>query len=688
MKTLFLAFMALLTVSTVNGQPSTGLKISDMPTYTGSLSNVWVPAISGGLNRKIEASYFAADRVPLLRTITINGVTQSLSDNRSWTISTIPTQTGNSGKWLTTDGTNASWATLSGNISLFTNNVGYLTAELDPLVASHIKSITTANIANWNNAYGWGNHASAGYATASNSMTFTNKAGNISQWTNDAGYALSANTVNLTGDQTAAGNKTWTGQTVFSSTIPSTTWRTTDNVSAGLARTITYNKFSGTNQVQQAGASFSNAARLSATTSKINCPLTGVSGSSAWTISFWLYLSEAVNQKQYFSVGTSGGGAVTLNTYLSSGSHVLNLRTDPAGVAITSATLSNNSWVHIAVVYNGSNSVTGFVNGVQQLTRTLTGGAQFSTGIELGSSVAYPTYSASTNARYDQVLVYNAALTASQISTDLYVGGLGNATPITTNLVRQWQFNDGDFTGGTAVETSGVSGGPYNATITNGAIVATGIVPQAGSNTTIEYMQVKDPTIANGEAGEVIWGASNSGTKIIGKSVRLGIGNTLFPFWITNNANIIVNPSNDGSYPGNGNNTFTLQGNMSIGMTAAAPSSGLAVSGNTLLGTSTDNLTDKLQVSGNIAIVNAGGKIKVATGTNASVGTATLVAGTVTVNTTAVAAGSLIFVSRNTPGGTTGSLSAPSASIVAGTSFVINSSSNTETSTVNWWIVN
>jgi len=47
--------------------------------------------------------------------------------------------------------------------------------------------------ANANTAYGWGNHASAGYSTASNSQTFTNKGGNISQWTNDSGYITDGN---------------------------------------------------------------------------------------------------------------------------------------------------------------------------------------------------------------------------------------------------------------------------------------------------------------------------------------------------------------------------------------------------------------------------------------------------------------------------------------------------------------
>lgn len=46
----------------------------------------------------------------------------------------------------------------------------------------------TDNSADWNTAYGWGNHASAGYITASSTNTLTNKSGNISQWTNDSGY--------------------------------------------------------------------------------------------------------------------------------------------------------------------------------------------------------------------------------------------------------------------------------------------------------------------------------------------------------------------------------------------------------------------------------------------------------------------------------------------------------------------
>lgn len=71
-----------------------------------------------------------------------------------------------------------------------------------------------------------------------------------------------------------------------------------------------------------------------------------------------------------------------------------------------------------------------------------------------------------------------------------------------------------------------------------------------------------------------------------------------------------------------------------------------------------------------------------------SYGTATLSGGTVTVSNSHVTANSKIIVTVNTPSGTQGFLSVPTASIIAGTSFIINSSSGTETSTVNWKIIN
>lgn len=114
----------------------------------------------------------------------------------------------------------------------------------------------------------------------------------------------------------------------------------------------------------------------------------------------------------------------------------------------------------------------------------------------------------------------------------------------------------------------------------------------------------------------------------------------------------------------------------------------LSVTGNERVGIGVTTPSEVLSVAGNVQLTTPGNKLKIATGSNASIGTSTLVAGTVTVSTTAVATASKIFVSVDTPGGTVGFISAPSASIVNATSFVINSSNAADTSTVNWWIVN
>ena len=90
-------------------------------------------------------------------------------------------------------------------------------------------------------------------------------------------------------------------------------------------------------------------------------------------------------------------------------------------------------------------------------------------------------------------------------------------------------------------------------------------------------------------------------------------------------------------------------------------------------------------ITGDIVLKTAGLGIKIAEGTNARMGTAVLVAGTVTVNTTAVAANSRIYLTSQTDGGTPGWLRVSGRT--AGTSFDITSSSATDTSTVAWLIV-
>lgn len=96
-------------------------------------------------------------------------------------------------------------------------------------------------------------------------------------------------------------------------------------------------------------------------------------------------------------------------------------------------------------------------------------------------------------------------------------------------------------------------------------------------------------------------------------------------------------------------------------------------------------VTSGASLGGNFTLLNTGNKILIKSGTNASAGTATLVGGTVTVNTTAVTANSIIHLTSQADGGTPGFLRITTKT--AGTSFVITSSSASDTSTVGWWIM-
>jgi hypothetical protein len=97
--------------------------------------------------------------------------------------------------------------------------------------------------------------------------------------------------------------------------------------------------------------------------------------------------------------------------------------------------------------------------------------------------------------------------------------------------------------------------------------------------------------------------------------------------------------------------------------------------------------TEKLGVNGNLALETAGNGLQIKEGSNATMGTATLVAGTVTVNTNKVTASSRIFLSVQSLG--TVAVATPIAVTArsAGTSFTITSSAITDTSVIAWVIL-
>jgi hypothetical protein len=127
---------------------------------------------TGILNIPQYGSASNGNFVPLTRKISINGQTADLSVDRMFSVEEmvyppigIPLSNGTSwGASITNNSANWNTAFGWGNHAL----AGYLTSftETDPTVPSHVKAITTTNISNWNTAYSWGNHALAGYLTS------------------------------------------------------------------------------------------------------------------------------------------------------------------------------------------------------------------------------------------------------------------------------------------------------------------------------------------------------------------------------------------------------------------------------------------------------------------------------------------------------------------------------------------
>lgn len=114
----------------------------------------------------------------------------------------------------------------------------------------------------------------------------------------------------------------------------------------------------------------------------------------------------------------------------------------------------------------------------------------------------------------------------------------------------------------------------------------------------------------------------------------------------------------------------------------------------TLRGTSNATAGDVIVSASDLVIATAGKGLKIATGANATVGTATMVNGTVTVSTTAAKSNSLIFVMRNGLNASTSIGYMDVGSISDGVSFTINSMKQNTTletgdqSTFYWLIIN
>jgi hypothetical protein len=267
---------------------------------------------------------------------------------------------------------------------------------------------------------------------------------------------------------------------------------------------------------------------------------------------------------------------------------------------------------------------------------TNAGGIRLGDTTITGTGVTNPSY-IEFGANYNVSPILNPQIRFAHTSSTLY--GIGVTTTGFNMIAPNTNFINQNNGSGSISITPTATNGSININGTNAFVIAQGFSGTAGQNPKYQLYQ------------------SSTGIGISGSSIDYTTGSTNFnhAFWINNGGTITRAAT-----------IFNTTGNLRLGTTNTDPS-------------------DKLGIEGNLSLLNVGNKLKIATGLNASVGTATLSSGTITVNTTAVTASSIILLTlQNCSNCGTPYISAKTA----GTSFLVSSTNVLDGSIVAYQIIN
>ena len=386
-------------------------------------------------------------------------------------------------------------------------------------------SLDNSNISN-----GRGYTTNTGTTTASNAQTFTNKGGNISQWTNDSKYITSY--VDTT--YTAGSGLTLTG-TVFSNTAPNVV-QTTITGNAGsatvlqTARTISGVSFNGSANITLDNKNITNGAGYTTNTGDITSVGAGT-----------------------FLTGGGTSGAVTLNVSATSGATASTLVSRDSAADISArlfrANYANQSTISGAIAFRVNDSSDNYLrycsspSAIRAFIGAGTGTSNLVIGTTSSTAMAGNTTTISTSQA--SAITANSAKTgitsaqASAITANTAKVGItsAQASAITANTAKVTDTGTPAIlsNGSTPTLNSGISAAEVRTLIgagtgsgtSNLVIGTTASTAMAGNTTTISSTQAANIVTNNAKVSNIVQttvsGNAGSATKLLNARTIAGV---------------------------------------------------------------------------------------------------------------------------------------------------------------------
>lgn len=149
--------------------------------------------------------------------------------------------------------------------------------------------------------------------------------------------------------------------------------------------------------------------------------------SGAMSITAWVNADSLSGFPMFVSKRASSGHAYQFYTT----SNKLNYNNGT--IAQSSGTITTGSWTHVAVTFNGSGSVTFYINGASAGTGSVAATNPTNTqAVDLGRAYNGNYF----NGKMDEVAIFNSELTASEISS------IYNKAYPQSDIVSFWRFED------------------------------------------------------------------------------------------------------------------------------------------------------------------------------------------------------------------------------------------------------